>query len=170
MLPFANLSGDPEQDYFADAIVDDLTTDLSHISGSFVIARNTAFTYKGKAVDVKEVGRELVLDGRAQQARREPCLPSVSARRENDDSERRDDGPPAPRKSARRARSRCRLALRGWLGCRRLVDFERIDVDGLRDVLKLGWSEIGDLEIETPLHLPVGLLREADRARLGDAL
>jgi adenylate cyclase len=59
VLPFASLSGDPEQDYFADAIVDDLTTDLSHISGSFVIARNTAFAYKGKAVDVKEVGREL---------------------------------------------------------------------------------------------------------------
>jgi TolB-like protein/class 3 adenylate cyclase len=59
VLPFANLSGDPEQEYFADAIVDDLTTDLSHISGSFVVARNTAFTYKGKAVDVKEVGREL---------------------------------------------------------------------------------------------------------------
>jgi adenylate cyclase len=67
VLPFANLSGDPEQDYFADGITDDLTTDLSHISGSFVIARNTAFTYKGKAVDVKEIGRELgvhyVLEG-----------------------------------------------------------------------------------------------------------
>ena len=57
--PFRNLSSDPEQDYFADAIVDDLTTDLSHISGAFVIARSTAFTYKGKAVDVKAVGREL---------------------------------------------------------------------------------------------------------------
>jgi adenylate cyclase len=59
VLPFANLSSDPEQDYFADAITDDLTTDLSHIPGSFVIARNTAFTYKGKAVDVKEIGRDL---------------------------------------------------------------------------------------------------------------
>jgi adenylate cyclase len=59
VLPFSNLSSDPEQDYFADAIVDDLTTDLSHISGAFVIARSTAFTYKSKAVDVKEVGREL---------------------------------------------------------------------------------------------------------------
>ena len=59
VLPFANLSSDPEQDYFADAITDDLTTDLSHLSDSFVIARNTAFTYKGKAVDVKEIGREL---------------------------------------------------------------------------------------------------------------
>jgi adenylate cyclase len=59
VLPFANLSGDPEQDYFADGITDDLTTDLSHIADSFVIARNTAFTYKGKAVDVKEIGREL---------------------------------------------------------------------------------------------------------------
>jgi adenylate cyclase len=59
VLPFANLSGDPEQDYFADGITDDLTTDLSHILDSFVIARNTAFTYKGKAVDVKEIGRDL---------------------------------------------------------------------------------------------------------------
>jgi TolB-like protein/class 3 adenylate cyclase/Tfp pilus assembly protein PilF len=59
VLPFTNLSSDPEQDYFADAITDDLTTDLSHLSGSFVIARNTAFTYKGKPVDVKTIGREL---------------------------------------------------------------------------------------------------------------
>jgi adenylate cyclase len=59
VLPFANLSGDPEQDYFADGITDDLTTDLSHIADSFVIARNTAFTYKGKSVDVKEIGRDL---------------------------------------------------------------------------------------------------------------
>jgi adenylate cyclase len=59
VLPFANLSGDPEQDYFADGITDDLTTDLSHIVDSFVIARNTAFTYKGKPIDVKEIGRDL---------------------------------------------------------------------------------------------------------------
>jgi adenylate cyclase len=58
-LPFANLSGDPEQEYFADGITDDLTTDLSHLAGSFVIARNTAFSYKGKPVDVKQVGRDL---------------------------------------------------------------------------------------------------------------
>jgi adenylate cyclase len=59
VLPFTNLSNDPEQEYFADGITDDLTTDLSRISGSFVIARNTAFTYKGKPVDAKQVGREL---------------------------------------------------------------------------------------------------------------
>jgi adenylate cyclase len=59
VLPFTNLSSDPEQDYFADAITDDLTTDLSHLSGSFVIARNTAFTFKGKPVDMKTIGREL---------------------------------------------------------------------------------------------------------------
>jgi adenylate cyclase len=67
VLPFANLSKDPEQEYFADAVTEDLTTDLSRISDSFVIARNTAFTYKGKAVDVKQIGRELgvryVLEG-----------------------------------------------------------------------------------------------------------
>jgi TolB-like protein/class 3 adenylate cyclase/tetratricopeptide (TPR) repeat protein len=59
VLPFANLSSDPEQEYFADGITDDLTTDLSRISDSFVIAHNTAFTYKGKSVDAKQVGREL---------------------------------------------------------------------------------------------------------------
>ncbi len=67
VLPFENLSGDKEQDYFADGITEDLTTDLSHLDGSFVIARNTAFTYKGKPVDVKQIGRELgvryVLEG-----------------------------------------------------------------------------------------------------------
>jgi len=59
VLPFANLSNDPEQEYFVDGITDDLTTDLSRLSGSFVIARNTAFTYKGKQVDAKQIGHEL---------------------------------------------------------------------------------------------------------------
>ena len=59
VLPFENLSSDKEQDYFADAITDDLTTDLAHVGNSFVIARNTASTYKGKSVDAKEIGREL---------------------------------------------------------------------------------------------------------------
>jgi adenylate cyclase len=67
VLPFANLSNDPEQEYFVDAITDDLTTDLSRIVNSFVIARTTAFTYKGKPVDVKQIGRDLgvryVLEG-----------------------------------------------------------------------------------------------------------
>ncbi len=67
VLPFANLSNDPEQEYFADGITDDLTTDLSRLPGSLVIARNTAFTYKGKPTDVKQIGRELgvryVLEG-----------------------------------------------------------------------------------------------------------
>jgi TolB-like protein/class 3 adenylate cyclase/Flp pilus assembly protein TadD len=59
VLPFANLGGDPEQEYFVDGVTENLTTDLSRISGSFVIARNTAFTYKGKPHDVKQIGREL---------------------------------------------------------------------------------------------------------------
>jgi hypothetical protein len=67
VLPFENLSGDPEQEYFADGITDDLTTDLSHLPDSFVIAHRTALTYKGKPVDAKEIGRELgvryVLEG-----------------------------------------------------------------------------------------------------------
>jgi TolB-like protein/class 3 adenylate cyclase/Tfp pilus assembly protein PilF len=67
VLPFTNLSNDPEQEYFTDGITDDLTTDLSRIAGSFVIARSTAFTYKGKPIDAKQIGRELgvryVLEG-----------------------------------------------------------------------------------------------------------
>jgi TolB-like protein/class 3 adenylate cyclase/Flp pilus assembly protein TadD len=72
VLPFANLGGDPEQDYFVDGITESLTTDLSRISGSFVIGRHTAFTYKGKAVDLKQIGRELnvryVLEGSVQRS------------------------------------------------------------------------------------------------------
>ena len=67
VLPFKNLSGDPSQDYFADGITENLTTDLSRIRNSFVIANSTANTYKGKAVDAKEIGKELgvrfVLEG-----------------------------------------------------------------------------------------------------------
>src|SRR5271155_1751618 len=59
VLPFANIGGDPEQDYFVDGVTESLTTDLSRIRGSFVIARNTAFTYRGKAFDVAKIGREL---------------------------------------------------------------------------------------------------------------
>ena len=70
VLPFANLGGDPEQEYFVDGVTESLTTDLSRISGAFVIARNTAFTFKGKAIDVKKLGRELnvryVLEGSVQ--------------------------------------------------------------------------------------------------------
>ena len=70
VLPFANLSGDPAQDYLADVITEELTTGLSRISGTFVIARSTAFTYKGKPLDVKQIGRDLnvryVLEGSEQ--------------------------------------------------------------------------------------------------------
>src|ERR1700680_668474 len=59
VLPFANLSGDPAQDYLADVITEGLTAGLSRINGTFVIARSTAFTYKGKPVDVKQIGRDL---------------------------------------------------------------------------------------------------------------
>jgi len=67
VLPFANLSNDPEQQYFADGITEDLTTDLSRIAHSFVISRNTAFMYRNKPIDTKQIGRELgvryVLEG-----------------------------------------------------------------------------------------------------------
>ena len=70
VLPFTNLSGDPSQDYFADAITENLTTNMSRWPHNFVIARNTAFTYKGKNIDAKEIGRELgvryVLEGSVQ--------------------------------------------------------------------------------------------------------
>ena len=72
VLPFQNMSGDPEQEYFADGIVEDITTALSRFRWLFVIARNSAFTYRGRAVDVKQVGRELgvryVLEGSVRKA------------------------------------------------------------------------------------------------------
>src|SRR5215470_8122359 len=70
VLPFANLGGDPEHEYFVDGVTQSLTTDLSRISGSFVIGHNTAFTYKRTHVDLKQIGRELnvryVLEGSVQ--------------------------------------------------------------------------------------------------------
>ncbi len=72
VLPFANISDDSEQEYFADGMTDDLITDLSKVSGLFVIARNSVFTYKGRAVNVQEVGRDLgvryVLEGSVRRA------------------------------------------------------------------------------------------------------
>jgi len=72
VLPFTNMSGDPEQDYFADGMVEDIITALSRFKALFVIARNSSFTYKGRAVDVKQVGRELgvryVLEGSVRKA------------------------------------------------------------------------------------------------------
>ena len=91
VLPFANLSGDPEQDYIADGLTDDLTTDLSHLPDSFVIAHSTALTYKGKVVDAKQlrklgvryalegsvrrVGETIAVNARAHLDRiRRPCV------------------------------------------------------------------------------------------------
>lgn len=72
VLPFANLSDDPAQDYFVDGVTESLTTDLSRIRGSFVIGRHTAFTYKGKPIDLKQIGHELnvryVLEGSVQRS------------------------------------------------------------------------------------------------------
>jgi TolB-like protein/class 3 adenylate cyclase len=72
VLPFANMSGNPEQEYFADGITEDITTALSRISSLFVIARNSSFAYKGKAIDVRQIGRELgvryVLEGSVRKA------------------------------------------------------------------------------------------------------
>ena len=72
VLPFDNMSGDPEQDYFADGMADEIITALSRMRWLFVIARNSSFTYKGRAVDVKQIGRELgvryVLEGSVRKA------------------------------------------------------------------------------------------------------
>jgi adenylate cyclase len=72
VLPFANLSGDPKQQYFADGITEDLTTDLSRIADMLVISRDSAFTYKDKPVNAKQIGRELgvryVLEGSVQRS------------------------------------------------------------------------------------------------------
>ena len=72
VLPFTNLSGDASHDYFADGITENLTTDLSRLSGAVVIARNTAFTFKGKHIDTKEIGKQLgvryVLEGSVQRS------------------------------------------------------------------------------------------------------
>ena len=83
VLPFANLSGDPEQDYFADGMVDEIITALSRVRRLFVIARNSSFTYKGRAVDVKQVGRELgvryVLEGSVRKAGSRSGSPASSS-------------------------------------------------------------------------------------------
>ncbi len=67
VLPFTNMSDDPEQEYFSDGLTEDIITDLSLIPGLFVIARNSTFTYKGKSVDIRRLGQEMgvryVLEG-----------------------------------------------------------------------------------------------------------
>src|SRR5262245_59743685 len=74
VMPFANLTGDPDQEYFADGMVDEISTALSRIRWLFVIARNSSFIYKGQAVDVKQIGRDLgvryVLEGSVRKASR----------------------------------------------------------------------------------------------------
>ena len=72
VLPFVNLAGDPQQDYFVDGVTESLTTDLSQMSGMRLIGRNTAFSYKNKALDLEQIGRELnvryVLEGSVQRS------------------------------------------------------------------------------------------------------
>ena len=84
ILPFANMSGDPEQEYFADGISEDIITALSRIKWLFVIARNSSFTYKGRAVDIKQVGRDLgvrcVLEGSVRKAGNRVRITSQLAR------------------------------------------------------------------------------------------
>ena len=106
VLPFQNMSGDPEQDYFADGIVDDIVTGLSRIKWLFVIARNSSFVYKGKAVDVRQVGRELgvryVLEGGVRKAGARATHHGAARRG-------RDRGASVGRQIRRRARGRVRI-------------------------------------------------------------
>jgi TolB-like protein len=80
VLPFANIGSDASQEYFVDGVTESLTTDLSRISGAFVIGRSTAFSYKGKSPDLRHIGRELgvryVLEGSVQRC----SLPSAEMR------------------------------------------------------------------------------------------
>ena len=109
MLPFANLSNDPAQDYFADGITENLTTDLSRIRNSFVIARNTAFTFKGKTLDAKEIGKELgvryVLEGSVQRDQNRRARQRAAHRRANP---ARISGPTASRRTSPTCSS-CRI-------------------------------------------------------------
>src|SRR5204863_6198898 len=85
VLPFQNISGDPEQEHFADGMVEDITTALSKLRWFFVIARNSAFAYKGRAVDVKQVGRELgvcyILEGSVRRGGNRLRIPRSGAMR-----------------------------------------------------------------------------------------
>ena len=105
VLPFQNMSGDPEQEYFADGMVEDIITALSRFNSLFVIARNSSFTYKGKAVDIKQVGRELgvryVLEGSVRRGG-QPRAHHGPARRE------RNRQPSLGRSVRRRTRGRIR--------------------------------------------------------------
>ncbi len=87
VMPFQNMSGDPEQEYFADGMVEEIITALSRIRWLFVIARNSSFTYKGQAFDVKQVGRELgvryVLEGAVTQSRRPRAHHRAADRRDD---------------------------------------------------------------------------------------
>ena len=90
VLPFANTGGDLSHEHFADGVTESLTTDLSRMRGAFVIGRNTAFTYKGKAVDLKQIGRELnvryVLEGSVQRGGKLPARQRAAHRRRDGES------------------------------------------------------------------------------------
>ena len=106
VLPFANMSGDPEQEYFVDGMVEEIITALSRIRWLFVIARNSSFTYKGQAVDVKQVGRELgvryVLEGSVRKAGNRVRITGAADRRRD---RRASVGRPLRRLARRRVRA-----------------------------------------------------------------
>jgi adenylate cyclase len=120
VLPFQNLSGDPEQEYFSDGVVEDIITALSRFKSLFVIARNSSFTYKGKAVDIRQVGRELgvryVLEGSVRKAGRKIRITGqlIEAATGAHLWADRFDGPPDASSSPQRPINRRQLALKLW--------------------------------------------------------
>ena len=170
VLPFSNLSGDPSQDYFADGITEDLTSDLSRLAGSFVISRNTAFTFKGKAVDVRQIGRELgvryVLEG---SVRRTGGTVRVNA-------QLIDAGTGAHLWAEQMDVDQSTLALQDNFGIAsrlaRMLSVELVNVEGRRaqrtdpdgvDLTMRGWSVLNGGPNEEDVQRSVGLFEDALR-------
>jgi adenylate cyclase len=157
VLPFANLSGDPEQEYFADGMVEEIITALSRIRWLFVIARNSSFTYKGQAVDVKQVGRELgvryVLEGSVRKA---------SGRvRHHGAADRRAEWRPSLGRPLRRLARRCLRAAGPGRGQRRR--HYRTDVASRRD------CPLGQPSDKRPYRLRPLSTRRCDDLAVGNA-
>ena len=108
----SNMSGDPEQEYFADGMVEEITTALSRVRWFFVIARNSSFTYKGRAVDVREVGRELGVRYVVEGSVRQGATGSASPRSSSMPRPATISGPSGTTATSRTS-SRCRMRSRG---------------------------------------------------------
>ena len=155
VLPFANLSGDPEQKYFANGITEDLTTDLSRIGGSFVIARSTAFTYEGKPVNAKQIGRQILGD-RVGKILLLAVVAQIGKRQHDDRQARRNSG---NRDGGGGRRARCRQSGDGCGG-------QRIDPHRPGNVLDLMLAQVHESKIELIAYLVPHDAADADAAGL----